>query len=310
MKNKFKYTDVTPEAYFLNRRKIIKSSIYVNLLSPFIFNNSIHASKNIKFNKSSYQLDASDKKLTDYQDATSYNNFYEFGLDKEDPKEKSSMFKTEPWTIEVLGEVDKPKIFDIEKLLKLAAIEERIYRLRCVEAWSMVIPWLGYPLSNLLKQCSPNSRAKFVQFETVYRPEQMPGQNIPTLNWPYKEAVTINEAFHPLSLLCLGMYGKILPNQNGAPVRVIFPWKYGFKSAKSIVKIILSEKKPITSWSEAAPNEYGFYANVNPLVDHPRWSQKKERRIGELRKRKTLMFNGYSEEVESLYSNLDLKINF
>ena len=310
MRNKLKCTDVTPEAYFLNRRKIIKSSIYMNLLFPFTFGDYSYASKNIEFRKSSYQLDPTDKRLTDYQDATSYNNFYEFGLDKEDPKQKSRMFKTEPWTIEVIGEVDKPKVFDIEKLLKLSVIEERIYRLRCVETWSMVIPWLGYPLSNLLKQCSPNSRAKYVQFETVYRPEQMPGQNTPTLNWPYKEAVTINEAFHPLSLLCLGMYGKVLPNQNGAPVRVIFPWKYGFKSAKSIVKIILSEKKPKTSWSEVAPNEYGFFANVNPFVDHPRWSQKKERRIGELRKRKTLMFNGYSEEVESLYSSLDLKINF
>ncbi|MDP3844597.1 MAG: protein-methionine-sulfoxide reductase catalytic subunit MsrP [Oxalobacteraceae bacterium] len=245
-----------------------------------------------------------------YKDATTYNNFYEFGTDKSDPAKYAGSLKTRPWSIAIEGEVKKPMTLDLDSLLKLAPLEERIYRLRCVEGWSMVIPWVGYSLSALIKKVEPTGNAKFIEFVTLADPKQMPGLRSPVLDWPYVEGLRIDEAHHPLALLTFGMYGEVLPNQNGAPVRIVLPWKYGFKSAKSIVKIRFVNEQPKTAWNIAAPQEYGFYANVNPEVDHPRWSQASERRIGEdsffTRKRKTLMFNGYSE-VASLYAGMDLK---
>jgi sulfoxide reductase catalytic subunit YedY len=252
-------------------------------------------------------------KPTPFQDASSYNNFYEFGLDKDEPAHTAHTLKTRPWTVSIEGEVKKPMTLDIDRLLKLAPLEERVYRLRCVEGWSMVIPWVGYSLSALLKQVEPTSNAKFVEFTSLADPKQMPGVGNRVLNWPYVEGLRIDEAMHPLTLLGLGMYGQTLPNQNGAPVRVVVPWKYGFKSAKSIVKIRFVKEQPRTAWNVSAPSEYGFYSNVNPDVDHPRWSQGSERRIGEdgffQKKRKTLMFNGYSD-VASLYAGMDLRKNF
>ena len=249
-------------------------------------------------------------KLTPFKDVTGYNNFYEFGTSKESPAENAGSLKTRPWTITVEGEVKKPKVFDIDELLKLAPLEERIYRLRCVEAWSMVIPWVGYSLAELLKLVEPTSNAKFVEFISLEDHDQMPGQKSATLEWPYREGLRIDEAMHPLTLLAVGLYGEVLPNQNGAPIRLVVPWKYGFKSAKSIVKIRLVENQPTTSWMRAGPSEYGFYSNVNPAVDHPRWTQAKERRIGEFLKRPTLPFNGYEDQVAHLYTGMDLIKNF
>ena len=252
-------------------------------------------------------------KQTPFKDASTYNNFYEFGTDKDEPHQSAHTLKTRPWTVTIDGEVKKPVTLDIDSLLKLAPLEERVYRLRCVEGWSMVIPWVGYSLSNLIKKVEPTSNAKFVEFTSLADPKQMPGVGSRVLNWPYVEGLRIDEAMHPLALLGLGMYGQTLPNQNGAPVRLVVPWKYGFKSAKSIVRIRFVKDMPRTAWNVSAPNEYGFYSNVNPEVDHPRWSQGSERRIGEdgifQKKRKTLMFNGYSE-VASLYAGMDLKKNF
>jgi len=247
---------------------------------------------------------------TPFKDITHYNNFYEFSTDKEGPAELAHTLKTRPWTVTVEGEVHKPKVFDIEELLKLAAMEERIYRLRCVEAWSMVIPWIGYPLSELIKQVEPTGNAKFVEFTTLYDPMQMPGQRSSVLEWPYVEGLRIDEAMHPLTLLTFGLYGQVLPNQNGAPIRITVPWKYGFKSPKSIVKIRLTEQQPVSAWMKAGPEEYGFYSNVNPDIDHPRWSQAKERRVGDFFKRPTLPFNGYAEQVAHLYAGMDLKKYF
>jgi sulfoxide reductase catalytic subunit YedY len=249
-------------------------------------------------------------KTTAYKDATTYNNFYEFGTDKADPARYAGTLKTNPWTLAIEGEVKKPLTLDIDSLLKLAPLEERIYRLRCVEGWSMVIPWIGYSLSELIKKAEPTGNAKYVEFISLADKRQMPGLGAPVLKWPYVEGMRLDEANHPLALLSMGMYGEVLPNQNGAPIRIIVPWKYGFKSAKSIVKIRFTRDQPKTAWNSAAPQEYGFYSNVNPAVDHPRWSQASERRIGEdglfTRKRKTLMFNGYGE-VASLYQGMDLK---
>jgi methionine sulfoxide reductase catalytic subunit len=245
-----------------------------------------------------------------FKDISTYNNFYEFGLDKGSPASNAQSLHPRPWTVAVEGEVRKPQTIDIEKLLKWFPLEERIYRMRCVEAWSMVIPWLGFPLADLIKRLEPTSKAKFVAFTTLLDTEQMPGQRSNVLNWPYVEGLRIDEAAHPLALLAVGLYGKQLPNQNGAPLRLVIPWKYGFKGIKSIVKIRFVEEQPTTTWNLASPGEYGFYANVNPEVDHPRWSQATERRIGEFRRRKTLPFNGYAEEVASLYSGLDLRTNF
>jgi methionine sulfoxide reductase catalytic subunit len=246
-------------------------------------------------------------KQTPYKDVTTYNNFYEFGTDKADPAVNAKNFKTRPWTVAVEGECLKPQVFDIEALLKMAPLEERIYRMRCVEGWSMVIPWVGYSMSEIIKRVQPTGNAKFVEFITLNDTKQMPGLRASVLKWPYTEALRIDEANHPLTLLSLGLYGESLPNQNGAPVRLVVPWKYGFKSGKSIVKIRFVEKQPKTSWEAAAAHEYGFYSNVNPDVDHPRWSQASERRIGEFGKRKTTMFNGYAEQVASLYTGMDLK---
>jgi sulfoxide reductase catalytic subunit YedY len=246
---------------------------------------------------------------TAYKHVTTYNNFYEFGTEKTDPMQHAKRLKVRPWTVVVEGEVAKPRTFGIEDLLKLP-LEERVYRLRCVEAWSMVIPWIGFEFNALAKLVQPTAKAKFVEFVTAYRPEEMPGVRLPVLNWPYVEGLRIDEAMHPLTIMAVGLYGEVLPNQNGAPIRLVVPWKYGFKSGKSIVRIRFVEKQPKTAWEKANPQEYGFYSNVNPKVDHPRWSQATERRIGEFRRRPTLMFNGYGDQVASLYTGLDLEKNY
>jgi methionine sulfoxide reductase catalytic subunit len=250
-------------------------------------------------------------KPTPYNDVTSYNNFYEFGTDKSDPAKHAGSLKTRPWTVVVEGEVKKPGTYDLDTLLKLAAMEERIYRLRCVEGWSMVVPWVGYSLAELIRKVEPTGNAKFVQFITLADRAQMPGLRSPVLNWPYTEGLRMDEAMHPLTMLAYGLYGEVMPHQNGAPVRLVVPWKYGFKSGKSIVRIRFVDKQPKTSWEAAASEEYGFYSNVNPKVDHPRWSQATERRIGEdgllTKKRPTLMFNGYEPQVGQLYAGMDLK---
>ena len=255
------------------------------------------------------------EKLTDYKDASTYNNYYEFGTDKADPARNAGTLKTKPWTVEVEGMVKKPAKYALEDLMKLSAQEERIYRLRCVEGWSMVIPWVGYSLSELIKAVEPTGSAKYVEFITLADPKNMPGVGSRVLDWPYVEGLRLDEAMNPLTLLSFGMYGEVLPNQSGAPVRLVVPWKYGFKSGKSIVKIRFTDKEPKTAWNKAAASEYGFYSNVNPNVDHPRWSQATERRIGEegglfAKKRKTLLFNGYEAQVGQLYAGLDLKKNF
>jgi methionine sulfoxide reductase catalytic subunit len=255
--------------------------------------------------------------LTSWRDATSYNNYYEFGLDKSDPKDNSQAFKPFPWNIEIAGECEKPGLYSFAELIKGVALEERIYRHRCVEAWSMVLPWAGVPLASVLKKFKPTSKAKFVAFETLNDPNRMPGQKQPYLDWPYREGLRIDEAMNPLAFLATGIYGRLLPNQKGAPIRLVTPWKYGFKGIKGIVRIAFTEFQPRTSWSEATPNEYGFYANVNPKVDHPRWSQATERKITgdgfslfKTKRVDTLMFNGYGEQVASLYAGLDLTTNF
>jgi sulfoxide reductase catalytic subunit YedY len=253
--------------------------------------------------------------VTKFESATTYNNFYEFGVEKDDPSRLAHTLKPRPWAVKVDGLVGKPRTFDLDDLLRLQPMEERVYPLRCVEGWSMVIPWIGYPLAALLKRVEPTGAAQYVEFTTLLDPEQFPGQrpglfNLGSLEWPYVEGLRLDEAMHPLTLLTFGMYGQVLPNQDGAPIRIVVPWKYGFKSAKSIVRIRLVAKQPQTAWNKAAPNEYGFYSNVNPSVDHPRWSQATERRIGEFLRRKTLLFNGYADQVASLYSGMDLRKNF
>lgn len=257
--------------------------------------------------KSSFTVE---EPINSLKDITTYNNFYEFGTDKSDPAANAHTLVTRPWTVAVEGEVMKPKMFDLDELLKLAPLEERVYRFRCVEAWSMVIPWIGFPLNELIKRVEPTSKAKFVQFTTLYDPKQMSEQRYGTLEWPYVEGLRMDEAMHPLAILAVGLYGQVLPNQNGAPIRLVVPWKYGFKSIKSIVKIKFVEAQPQTTWNLMAANEYGFYSNVNPEVNHPRWTQANERRISEFRRRPTLMFNGYAEQVASLYSGMDLRANY
>ncbi len=264
--------------------------------------------------KSSVSGAAVMEKITAYEDASTYNNYYEFGTDKSDPAKNAHTLKTQPWTVEIEGLVKKPGRWALEDLLKVSAMEERIYRMRCVEGWSMVIPWVGYSLSELIRRVEPLGNAKFVEFVTLADPKVMPYVRSPVLDWPYVEGLRMDEAMHPLTLLTFGMYGEVLPNQNGAPVRLVVPWKYGFKNAKSLVKIRFTEKQPATAWNKAAANEYGFYSNVNPLVDHPRWSQATERRLGEdgllSKKRKTLMFNGYEAQVGQLYAGMDLRKNY
>jgi len=249
---------------------------------------------------------AGDEPPTPFDDVTTYNNFYEFGLDKGDPAANAHTLRPRPWTVAIEGEVAKPQVVDLDRLLGWFPLEERVYRMRCVEAWSMVIPWVGFPLANLLTRVEPTAKAKYVAFTTLHDTEQMPGQRRNVLDWPYVEGLRLDEAMHPLALLAVGLYGKVLPNQNGAPLRLVVPWKYGFKGIKSIVKIRLTEQMPAATWNLAAPDEYGFFANVNPQVDHPRWSQASERRIGDFLRRPTLPFNGYAEQVASLYAGMDL----
>jgi sulfoxide reductase catalytic subunit YedY len=247
--------------------------------------------------------------VTPYKDVTNYNNYYEFSTEKDEPAKLAQKFRTRPWTVKIDGLVDKKRELDVEAIIKMAPPEERIYRHRCVEGWSIVVPWVGFSLSELIKRANPTSKAKFVEFTTILDKTQMPGQQRNVLEWPYVEGLRMDEAMHPLALLCFGMYGEELPNQDGAPIRIIVPWKYGFKSAKAIVRIRFTDKQPLNTWNISAPTEYGFYSNVNPNVDHPRWSQARERRLGEFSKRPTLMFNGY-DQVGSLYSGMDLKKNF
>jgi methionine sulfoxide reductase catalytic subunit len=296
-----RYSDVTPKQTYVNRRRFLAGSIAFGALAG-----TARAMKLSDAKKTSYNV--GDEKITPLEAITHYNNFYEFGTDKEDPAENAKDFRTSPWTLKVEGEVAKPKTFDLDGLFKIAPLEERIYRHRCVEAWSIVVPWVGFPLNALLKQVEPTPKAKYVAFETYFDPKQMPRAY--GINFPYVEGLRLDEAMHPLALLAVGLYGETLPNQDGAPIRLVVPWKYGFKSAKSLVKIRLVEKQPPTSWNLIASNEYGFYSNVNPQVDHPRWSQAKERRLGELFKRNTLMFNGYGDQVASLYAGMDLRKNY
>ncbi len=251
-----------------------------------------------------------DEKLTPWEDVTGYNNFYEFGTDKSDPAKNARGLRTKPWKVKVAGEVAKPAEYDLDDLLRGFTPEERVYRHRCVEGWSMVVPWLGIPLVAVIDKLQPTGKARYVEFTTLLDPEQMPGQRQRILEWPYVEALRMDEARHPLTLLVTGLYGKPLPNQNGAPIRLVVPWKYGFKGGKSIVRIRFTERQPRTTWNLAIPDEYGFYANVNPEVDHPRWSQARERRVGEFFKRKTLMFNGYADQVASLYAGMDLRKHY
>ena len=301
-------SEITPHDVYLNRRQFMTGVAALAVAPAFAASSSSnHGPKLAGIRSGSY---SSKEEPTPFDSVTSYNNFYEFGTGKDDPAERSHTLKTRPWTVSVEGEVKRQKTFDIDDLMKLAPLEERVYRLRCVEGWSMVIPWVGFSLAELIKQVEPTGNAKFVEFVSLLDPKQMPGQRSSVLDWPYIEGLRIDEANHPLTLLALGLYGEVLPNQNGAPIRLVVPWKYGFKSAKSIVKIRFVEKAPITSWMRAAPNEYGFFSNVNPNVSHPRWSQARERRIGEFFKRDTLMFNGYEEQVAGLYRGLDLRKYF
>ena len=317
-------SEITPRAVFEQRRALIRAAAagaFGAALTPLFSREAFaQTAPTPSPNPGSTRLDAvvnaqyaTTEKLTPYKDVTTYNNFYEFGTGKADPAKAAHTLKPRPWTVTVEGNVKHPKTYDIDELLKLAPLEERIYRMRCVEGWSMVIPWIGVSLSELIRRVEPTGNAKYVEFVTLADNRQMPGIASSVLEWPYVEGLRLDEAMHPLTLLTFGLYGEVLPKQNGAPIRLVVPWKYGFKSAKSIVKIRFTENEPKTSWNLAAPNEYGFYSNVNPAVPHPRWSQATEQRIGDgggalfPPKRKTLMFNGYAEQVASLYSGMDLK---
>ena len=308
-----KSSEITPKPIYINRRQFILAASASALSAgaalgglelPFAPGEA-HAGEKLKdVRKSSY---STTERQNSFKDITSYNNFYELGTEKSDPAENARYLTTRPWTVSVEGEVRKPRTYDIDNLIKIAPLEERICRLRCVEAWSMVIPWVGFPLNSLIKLAEPTGNAKYLHFVTLQDPKRMPGQRYGVLEWPYIEGLRMDEAMHPLTILSVGLYGEMLPAQNGAPIRLVAPWKYGFKSIKSIVKIRFVEKQPPTSWSLSAPHEYGFYSNVNPEVDHPRWSQATERRIGEFFRRKTLMFNGYGDQVADLYRGMDLK---
>jgi sulfoxide reductase catalytic subunit YedY len=306
-------SEITPRRVYERRRDLLKAAGAGFALAPAFGAAFAQAPGAQKLEARKSPLSTIEKP-TSYKDVTTYNNFYEFGTDKDDPAAHAHTLKLRPWTVAVEGEVRRPKVFDIEELLKLAPLEERVYRMRCVEGWSMVIPWVGYSLSELIRRVEPTGNAKYVEFVTLADRAQMPGLSSSVLAWPYVEGLRLDEAGHPLTLLTLGLYGEVLPRQNGAPVRIVVPWKYGFKSGKSLVRIRFVEKQPITSWNRSAPQEYGFYSNVNPGVDHPRWSQATERRIGEdgfmQPKRKTLMFNGYAEQVASLYSGMDLRKSY
>ncbi len=305
-----KPSEITDQALYLNRRKFIQRAAAVLAAGVPGWDGAFAVVPGKiqlpAIRKSAY---STNEPLNSLKEITGYINFYEFGTDKYSPVTLAKTLRTRPWTVRVSGEVKRPKTFDVDELIKLAPLEERIYRLRCVEAWSMVIPWVGYPLAELIKRVEPTGNAKYVEFTTLHDPEQMPGQRaiFGSLDWPYVEGLRMDEAMHPLAILGFGLYGEVLPNQNGAPVRIVVPWKYGFKSAKSIVSIRFVEKEPVNSWQKSAPHEYGFYSNVNPNVDHPRWSQATERRIGDFFKRKTLMFNGYADQVAQLYAGMDLR---
>ena len=301
-------SEITPRERYVNRREIIAGLVGAGLM---IGAPASRGSERLKYVRNP-RLSLSEPSNS-LEDITTYNNFYEFGTDKGDPARLSGNFRPKPWSVAVSGEAEVTGSFTLEDFLKPHPLEERIYRLRCVEAWSMVIPWVGFPLGDLLKRFRPTSRARYVAFKTVLRPKEMPGQRFPVLDWPYVEGLRMDEAMHPLTILAVGLYGEVLPNQNGAPLRLVVPWKYGFKSIKSIVEIRFTEKRPPTSWNLSAPHEYGFYANVNPDVDHPRWSQAKERRIGAgvfAPRVPTLPFNGYAEQVAGLYRGIDLEKNF
>ena len=298
-------SEITPKQLYLNRRRFLAGLPVagVALLAG-------RALAGAKLNGIAKSPLSTSEKQTPYNDVTHYNNYYEFGTSKEQPADLAKTLKASPWTVSVEGAVNKPRVFDIDAIMKMAPLEERVYRHRCVEAWSIVVPWIGFPLSALIKQVEPTSKAKFVAFQTLYDSKQMPAGRFAGIPLPYVEGLRMDEAMHPLAILCVGMYGEVLPNQNGAPLRLVVPWKYGFKSIKSIVKIRFVENQPPTTWNISGPSEYGFYSNVNPEVDHPRWSQASERRLGEFLKRKTLPFNGYADQVAQLYTGMDLKKNF
>jgi methionine sulfoxide reductase catalytic subunit len=309
-------SEITPKSLYLNRRQFLAGTAIAGaatatglslreLISPsttVLAGNKIDGIKKSPFSTT--------ETITPYKDVTNYNNYYEFSTDKDGPAKLAQKFRTRPWKVKIEGLVDKKQELDIDTILKMAPPEERIYRHRCVEGWSIVVPWVGFSLSELIKRVNPTAKATFVEFTTILDMSQMPGQQRSVLQWPYVEGLRMDEAMHPLALLCFGMYGEDLPNQDGAPIRIVVPWKYGFKSAKAIVKIRFTDKQPLNTWNISAPSEYGFYSNVNPNVDHPRWSQAKERRLGEFSKRPTLMFNGYGDQVASLYTGMDLKKNF
>jgi methionine sulfoxide reductase catalytic subunit len=312
-------SEVTPKELYLRRREFIKTAGSLAaggavaaagaglLAEPAAAQNpNAYKFSNLK-RPSPYDTT---EKVNSYRDITTYNNFYEFGLDKADPARNAHTLKPRPWSIVVEGHCNKPGTYNIEDIGSWFPLEERIYRMRCVEAWSMVIPWVGFPLADLVKRLEPTSRAKFVEFKTLVDLKQMPGQTEPNLQWPYTEGLRMDEALHPLTLMAVGLYGEVLPNQNGAPIRLVVPWKYGFKGIKSIVRMRFVENQPLNTWQQTRASEYGFYANVNPDVDHPRWSQKTERRIGELFRRKTLPFNGYADQVASLYAGMDLRKHY
>ena len=310
------YADVTPKSVYLDRRKFLQAMGIVGataITGKSLFDLAVPpqtafaATQLTGLIKSPF---STTEKQNSLNDVTHYNNFYEFGTEKGDPAKNSQNFKTSPWTVSVEGEVGKPRKFTMDEILKLAPLEERIYRHRCVERWSIVVPWIGFSFSALAKLVEPTAKAQFVAFESYYDPRQMPQGKYAGIDFPYVEGLRMDEAMHPLALLCVGMYGETLPNQDGAPVRMVLPWKYGFKSVKSLVKIKFQQKMPPTTWNRLASNEYGFYSNVNPNVDHPRWSQAKERRLGEIFMRPTVMFNGYSDQVATLYNGMDLKKNY
>jgi methionine sulfoxide reductase catalytic subunit len=309
-------SEITPKKTFLNRRTFLAGMATAGAAAlggyglRELAKPAVTAQANAKIDGIQKSSFSTTETITPYKDVTNYNNYYEFSTDKYEPAGLAKNFKTRPWTVTIDGLVKNKKTLDVDSILKLSAPEERIYRHRCVEGWSIVVPWVGFSLSTLLKQVEPLGKAKFVKFTSLADPSQMPGLRAPVLRWPYVEGLRLDEANHPLALLGFGMYGEVMPNQDGAPLRLVLPWKYGFKSAKAIVKITFTDSQPVNSWNEIAPNEYGFFSNVNPSVDHPRWSQATERRLGEFRKRPTLMFNGYGDQVASLYSGMDLKKNF
>jgi sulfoxide reductase catalytic subunit YedY len=310
-------SEITPQRAYLSRRQFLAgvsaagaAAMAGGVLSQLAFPPAVAAAGAKIDGVVKSPLSTTGEKLTPFKDITSYNNYYEFSTDKYEPAGLAQTFKPRPWTVTVDGLVKKKKVFDMDQIMNMSTPEERVYRMRCVEGWSMVIPWVGIPLSAFMQQAEPLPKAKFLEFTTLYDPKQMPGLNRGVLDWPYVEGLRMDEAMNPLATLAFGLYGDLLPNQDGAPLRLVVPWKYGFKGIKAIVRIRFVEQQPVSAWTKAAPNEYGFYSNVNPTVDHPRWSQAKERRIGEFLKRSTLMFNGYGDQVASLYSGMDLRKNF